>query len=137
MSTDKRKSPCHLVCSTKHFRARHAMLADDIGQVRLPLSFDLADIGLTFGRSCTPYVQVTERLTMLPSYNLANWLIHLLLFSGHDLHLPHSRPIEVFYLVGQLLNNNVGVLTIYVAHVLIDSLSSHINRLKSFKNPTC
>lgn len=34
---------------------------------------------------------------------------------------PHSIPIEVFYVVGQLLKDNAVVLVIYVTHALVDS----------------
>lgn len=35
----------------------------------------------------------------------------------------HSIPTEVFYLVGQLLKDNVVVLNISVSHALVDSSS--------------
>ena len=54
--------------------------------------------------------------------HLLIWLIYFL-FSWHKLRLPRSKAAEVFYLVGQLLEDNVVVHVVYVAHVLVNSPS--------------
>ena len=100
-------------------RPRHAGPTDQVGQARLPLSFELVDTAVV-GAKNPVSLRDGDSISKDVTHVLAYKILHMPIFLSSELMAPDFEPAGIFHLAGRILEGKADLPSLKVSQDVVD-----------------
>ena len=106
-------------CSNEVSHPRHVGPTDQVGQARLPFSFELVDTIVVGNKNHVP-LKDGDSISKDVTQALAYKILHMPIFSGLELMALDFKHVGVFYLAGRMLEGKANLSSLQESQVVVD-----------------